>query len=149
MNKYILKHANGGYFVQGRGFVGAKAAATQLTDEVASNLLQSAAAFGLEASSEEVANRSFGVVYIRRKDVTAEGGVAKQPANRALNEVDPSKRRFGTMEEAITHGSRFHVRRAKKGDAPGSAGHRGFYVVETTDPVNAAVNPDTGLTNSI
>jgi hypothetical protein len=151
MNKVILKEPNGRFFVRGKGFVAQnKNEATQFQSaEDAAKAVGCAAEFGIQAHMEEVLSISFGVVYIRRKDVTANGELDKQKADRALNEQDPSRRRFATFEEARIHGSRFHVRRAKRGDAPGTAGHRGFYIVETNDPVNAAVNPATGLTNPV
>ena len=64
-------------------------------------------------------------------------------------QVDPSKRRFATFDEAVMHGSRFAARRKDRKDSDGTAGHKGFFVVETNDAVNSAINWKTGLTNPL
>jgi len=104
---------------------------------------------GIVGSVEELVT-SYAVVYIRK----GEGerllkGLGKNPANPNAGQVDPSKRRFATRDEADQHGSRFRTRKANASDAEGSAGHEGFFVVETSDPVNAKINWKTGLTNPV
>lgn len=148
-NIIVKNIANGLYLVQGKGFIANKAGATRFDSAEASDKLVSASDVGIVANLEEV-TVSYSVVYIRRKDIKADGvGLAKKMPDSSLNEIDPSKRRFATEDEAWQHGSRARERKANKNDAPGSAGHRGFYVVETTDPVNSAINWKTGLTNSL
>jgi hypothetical protein len=143
MKQNILKALqNGLYLVLGQGFVGTANQASRLAADAASNAAGAAKSlFGIDTTSEEVENRSFGVNYIRKGDIV--NGVV-QP-----NKRNPSKRRFATKEEANQHGSRFQERRLRKGDAKGTANHIGFYVTETTDPVNAAINWATGLTNAL
>lgn len=137
MKKYLLKK-NGFYFVLGSGFsTSYKAKASQLTDAQ----VECAAGLGY-VGTKELAIASFAVNYVRDTDLDANGNV--QP-----NKKNPSKRRFATKDEAIQHGSRFGERRAKAGDKAGTAGHIGFYVTETTDPVNAVINWKTGLTNPV
>lgn len=149
--KYALKGTNSGlYFVTGAGFVAPSVnEASRLTSEEVDGIQQCARNMGIETSiSSEVKDSSWAVFYIRKDDVV-NGKLVKKAPNGNLGQVDPSKRRFATRDEAITHGSRFSFRRANRGDAVGSAFHKGFYVDETQDAVNSAVNPATGLTNSL
>lgn len=151
MSKYVLKNGSGSYFVAGRGFSGkTECEGTVYTDKSSASGSQSCLAklgFG-DSELVEVSSVSFACVYIRKGD--ADGiKVTKKKGDANMNQIDPSKRRFATFDEARIHGSRFHVRKANRGDKPGTAGHLGYYVTETNDPVNAAVNPKTGLTNSI
>jgi len=142
----VLKNAASSlYLIVAKGFVAAKNLATRLSSEEASDAAGCAAKFGIEVSTEEVSG-SFAVGYIRPSDVK-DGAVAS-------NDKNPSRRRFATIEEARTHGARYYVRRAKsaKGEKKkpvGSAGHIGYYIIETGDPVTDAVNPKTGLTNKL
>jgi hypothetical protein len=142
--------SNGLYFVDGQGFTARDPKlATKIAPADVECRVKCARAFGLLAQVEDApAQVSYGVVYIRKGDVNGVQ-INKQAPNARVGATDPSKRRFATEQEAITHGSRFNVRKARKGDQPGTAGHRGFFIVETNDPVNSAVNPATGLTNSL
>lgn len=143
--KYNLKDAKGLYFVNGSGFVGLKSTASALDESKVACLTGLGFTF-----KQEDAYQSFGVVYIRKGEgVRLLNGLGKNPAQPGLGQVDPSKRRFATRDEADQHGSRFRTRKANAGDAEGSAGHEGYFVVETTDPVNSTVNWKSGLTNSI
>ncbi len=145
-NKYKLKGANGLYFVQGAGWTGTEATASILTCENISCL----AGVGFTGTKVEVKTRSYGVVYIRKGEgQNLLAGKGKGSPNAALGQIDPSKRRFATSDEAWQHGSRAQERRAHRGDKPGTAGHEGFFVVETYDAVNSAVNWKSGLTNSL
>ncbi len=146
MSKNILKGENGLYFVLGQGFTASCPGAASVLD---CSQIKCAAGLGYNGTKEELAeNKSFAVTYIRAKDLST-GSLVKAGLNAAMNEVDPSKRRFATFDEAVRHGSRFNVRKANRGDQPGTAGHRGFYVSETSDPVNAKINWKTGLTNPV
>jgi hypothetical protein len=152
MSKYTLKGKQSGkFFVTGKGFVATCAKeASQLSADEAEGIKQCARNLGSEDStSAEVQTSSWAVTYIRKNALQANGKISQKPLDAGKNEIDPSRRRFATREEAITHGSRFNVRRANRGDEPGTAGHIGFYVTETQDPVNAKVNPKTGLTNPV
>lgn len=136
--KYKLQSVRNGYwFVKGQGYTGYnKAAASVLTqDEV-----NAVAKAGFEPFYQFEAVVSYAVSYIRKGDLN-DNGTVKANAN------NPSRRRFATRDEAIQHGSRFAERKAQGSDVPGSAGHIGFYVIETSDPVNAEINWKTGLTN--
>lgn len=146
-NNIALKGTNGNYFVLGQGFTAPLVSAASL---LSNEQVASALNVGFTGTVEEVATKSFAVVYIRKGDANGTT-LNKQAPNANLGQVDPSKRRFETRDEAIIHGSRFATRRARKSDPVGSgtAGHIGFYVIETNDPVNSAVNPATGLTNSL
>lgn len=127
--KYIVRSINGLYFVKGYGFSGSKATASKLTSaELAA--VNTAGYIG----TNEVAVTSFAVNYVRPEDV-ANGQVKP-------NKFNPSKRRFATFDEAWQHGYLARTREESKA-------HLGFYVTETTDPVNASINWKTGLTNSI
>ena len=136
--KYYLKGKDTGkFFVLGKGFVApTKAEASQLTDAQ----VASAKSLGFEPSDAVEVASSWAVNYIRTGDLAGDGSIA-------ANKRNPSKRRFATKDEAVQHGSRFQERRKKAGDEPGSAGHIGFYVTESSDPVNAEINWKTGLTN--
>lgn len=93
---------------------------------------------------------SFAVVYIRKGEgVNLLNGLSKGSVDANKGQVDPSKRRFATFGEAKQHGSRFNLRKAKADDKEGSAGHEGYFIVETFDPVNSVVNFASGLTNSL
>lgn len=137
--KSYFKNSSGLYFVKGQGFTAkTQATASQLT----AGEVDCARGLGYVGTTEAVpVRKSWGVCYVRATDLN---GTAVKP-----NKRNPSERRFATKQEAVTHGSRFNVRRKRKGDSAGTANHVGFYVVETNDPVNAAINPQTGLTNSI
>lgn len=138
MNKYMLKNSKGFYYVKGQGFASTcNKEATALDDAQ----LDTLADLGFEGQ-EELAFLSFAVNYIRQSNLDEDNQVCSDDRN-------PSKRRFATRDEAIQHGTRFGARKATADGEPGSAGHIGFYVTESTDPVNAAVNWKTGLTNSI
>ncbi len=152
MSNNVLKGKQSGlYFVQGKGFIArTQNEATRLCNETAVATQECAARFGQETSTiEEVANVSWAPVYIRGTDKVSLTGVTKNPAQPNLGQVDPSKRRFATFKEAAIHAGRFYVRRARRTDAKdsGTAGHVGAFVVETNDPVNSSVNPETGLSN--
>lgn len=139
-NKYYLKGITSGkFFVLGQGFTAAtEDGASQLTDAQ----IVAASSLGFEPFEKIVATVSWGVNYIRKGDMAGDGSIA-------ANRKNPSKRRFAEKDEAIQHGSRFQERRKKRGDAAGTAGHLGFYVTETPDPVNASINWKTGLTNAL
>ena len=138
--KYTLKGANGLYFVNGKGFTASCVKeASQLTNEQ----VKCTDGLGFIGTSEEIKSVvSFACNYVRPEDVQGDGSIRKNTNN-------PSRRRFATRAEANQHGSRFNVRIAKQGDKPGSAGHIGFYVIETLDAVNATVNWESGLTNPL
>lgn len=139
--KYVLVNpASGWYLVVNKGFVGTLSAASRLTEDEANGAAKCAGQFGIECSLKEL-SVSYGVSYVRPGDLK-DGKVD-------FNTLNPSRRRFATREEANIHGRRFDVRKAKKSKVVGSAGHIGFYVIETSDPVNAAINPATGLTNKL
>lgn len=148
MKQVVLKNNQGQYFVDGRGFNGTKQDATRINEDQADCKIKCAAAFGVSAITEDV-TKSWAVVYIRKNDSVSLTSVNKLAPNAAAGQFDPSKRRFATDTEAKVHAGRFHARRAKRGDAPGTAGHIGAFVVETNDPVNSFVNFTTGLTNSL
>ncbi len=143
--KYKLVGTNGHYFVKGRGFVGTVATASVLSEQDVS----CAANIGYSGKSIELPS-SYGVVYIRKGEgQKLLAGASKTTPDANKGQVDPSKRRFATEDEAWQHGTRARERRANRTDAVGTAGHEGFFVVETYDPVNAAINWKSGLTNSI
>lgn len=146
MNKqYKLRNSAELFFVAGLGFVGTQANATVVDDAKATCLT----GLGFSYTKVEVP-ASYAVVYIRRGEgakLLAGQGKDKTDANKG--QVDPSKRRFATRDEAHQHGSRFPERRANAGDQPGSAGHEGFFVVETYDAVNSVINWKSGKTNSL
>lgn len=153
MKNVVLKNTlTGLFYAEGSGFTAKTAAeATRLDAESAECNSACAKKMGFgQVTTEALADKSFGVVYIRKGDLDGQS-LDKQAPNAALNQFDPSPRRFATFDEARIHGSRFHVRRADRGDArnSGTCSHRGFYIVDTTDPVNSSVNPATGLTNPI
>ena len=139
MKQYTLKGSNGSYYVKGEGFTAScRKKASALTDEQVNCAIE----LGFTGTKEVLAT-SFAVNYIRAGDLDSNGQVKPNTKN-------PSRRRFATRDEAIKHGSRFGVRKsAERGAKPGSAGHIGFYVTESTDPVNAKVNWKTGLTNPV
>ncbi len=151
MSKQVIKNIAGLYFVVGAGFSGSIKDATQVESCDVAGIQACAKNMGISPTfvGSAPVNKSFAVVYIRRNDVDANGKIVQHEPNAALGQRNPSRRRFATLAEAITHGSRFAERRANRGDKAGTAGHRGFYFVETNDPVNAEVNPVSGLTNSI
>lgn len=144
-DKYKLKGSNGLYFVKGKGFAALKSSADVLTSEQ----VTCAAGLGYVGTKEE-AITSFAVVYIRKGEgLNLLSGGKKNPADANKGQIDPSKRRFATEDEAWQHGTRARERRANRGDKPGTAGHEGFFVISTSDPVNSAVNWKSGLTNSL
>jgi hypothetical protein len=135
----ILKGSTGSFYKEGAGFTADQNNATRLSDDQADEVLSCASKFGFSATAEEVSNKSFAVCYLRQSDLNLDGSVNP-------NKLNPSRRRFATRAGASTHGRRFNVRRSGYGAEPGSAGHVGFYVIETNDPVNSAINLETGLT---
>jgi hypothetical protein len=138
----ILNTATGLFLVAGCGFIApTPKTATQYAADDADNVADSAAGLGINANTVEVSN-SWAVNYIRQGDVNDDGSIAG-------NRKNPSKRRFATKDEAVQHGSRFGERKAKAGDESGTAGHVGFWVSESSDPVNAEINWKTGLTNPV
>lgn len=143
MSKVVVKSSSG-YFISGSGFVGTQKTATVFPSvDAASCTLKCAASMGITASAEVLPElKSYAVGYIRASDLNTDGSVK-------MNTKNPSRRRFATIEEARAHGSRYFVRKAKGSTVVGSAGHIGYYVIVTNDPVNAAVNPKTGLTNKL
>ena len=153
MSKYALQDTNTGfYFVLNAGFIASVLAeATPLTSAELSNKSACALSMGINTTSVAIPEVvSYAVVYIRK----GEGenllkGYGKNAPDANNGQVDPSQRRFATFDEAVQHGSRFDTRRKERGDKPGTAGHEGFFVITTNDPVNAKVNWKTGLTNSI
>ncbi len=138
-NKYNLLGTCGHWFVLGKGFTAyaQKDASVVGDDEV--RCLR--ANLGYKFSTRAPLTVSFAVCYVRKTDLAADGTVRQNIKN-------PSRRRFATRDEANQHGSRFAERKAKGSDVAGSAGHVGFYVIETYDPVNAEINWKTGLTNA-
>lgn len=148
----IVKQVSSGlYFVDGKGFTGNLSSATRLSAEDGQCTIKCAGKMGVSSVIEEVQGKSFAVVYIRKDDITTATSVSKKAGAPSANQFDPSKRRFGSFKEAQMHAARFPFRRASKNDArdSGTAGHKGAFVIETTDPVNASVNPDTGKTNAV
>ncbi len=145
-DKYNLKGINGKFFVKGQGFT----ACTKNTASVLSNgEIACAAGLGYNGTAVE-AILSYAVVYIRKGEgVKLLNGGSKNTPDINKGQVDPSKRRFATEDEAWKHGTRARERRANQGDQKGTAGHEGFFVIETSDPVNSAVNWKSGLTNSL
>ncbi len=144
--QYRLKGGNGRYFITGAGFTGTVEQATKLNQ----GAVTCATNLGFIGTAEEVKAASFAVVYIRKGEgARLLSGLGKNTADANKGQVDPSKRRFATFDEAVQHGIRFSARRKAAGDKPGSAGHEGFFVVESFDAVNSAINWKTGLTNSL
>lgn len=143
MNKqYVVKNSSGKLLVSGQGFIASKeSAATKFSLDDAAGAVSCAASLGVSASYSEVKVVSFAVNYVR--------GVNLKNGTVEADTRNPSKRRFATQDEAAQHGSHFRRRRAKAGDPEGTAGHIGFYITETTDPVNAVINWKTGLTNPL
>lgn len=150
MSRHVIKNSSGSYFVAGRGFVGeSEQEGTSYTKDSGNQAVSCIGSLGFGSGSlVEVKSSSFAVVHIRKGDVDGVK-VSKRSPNGAMNERDPSRRRFETVEEARAHGARYHVRRAYRKDPPGTAGHQGYFVIETNDPVNAKVNWKTGLTNPV
>jgi len=134
--------ATGLYMIVGHGFVGSRCEATVI-DGVGANLIAiNSVTFGINDAVVEAAYTSYSVNYIRDVDINECGVVTP-------NDKNPSRRRFATRDEAVKHRSRFGDRKAAKGDPAGTAGHIGFYVTESSDPVNAEINWKTGLTNQV
>lgn len=140
MNKnYNLLGSNGYWFVKGQGFT----ARTQKDASVVGNDdITCLTNLGFVFTAKAPLVVSFAVCYVRKDDLNANGTVRPNAKN-------PSRRRFATRDEAHQHGSRFAERKAQGSNVPGSAGHVGFYVIETNDPVNATINWKTGLTNPL
>lgn len=141
MNKQfnVKSNLNGYYFVLGAGFTAYSVAnASKLTEEQIACVRN----LGYNNFTVVPVKVSFAVSYIRNVDLNGDGTVK-------ANAKNPSKRRFATRDEAIQHGSRFATRKAKGSDVAGSAGHIGYYVIETSDAVNAVINWKTGLTNPL
>lgn len=144
-NKYKLKGSNGLYFVEGSGWTGTEAKASVLTDAQLSCL----ASLGF-TGTKVAAITSYAVVYIRKGEgVKLLAGHGKNPADANKGQVDPSRRRFATEDEAWQHGSRARERKANRGDKAGTAGHEGYFVIPTSDPVNSVINWKSGLTNPL
>lgn len=139
MKQYLKGTTSGLFFVLGKGFV---AASTKDASVLTNAQVNAARELGFEPSEVVKVANSYAVNYIRQGDVGANGSIA-------ANKRNPSKRRFATKDEALQHGSRFPERRKKAGDEKGTAGHVGYWVSESSDPVNAVINWKTGLTNSI
>ena len=145
IKKYALKNSLGYFFVLGAGFSTSdlkKATGYEYNAAVSQKDNLNATMGIVSTLVEQPQTQSFGVNYVRKTDFDSNGNVLPNAKN-------PSKRRFKTFNEAWAHGQRAIYRKASAGAAEGSAGHVGFYVTETTDPVNAVVNPLTGLTNSL
>jgi hypothetical protein len=142
MNKLfnVKSNLNGYYFVLGSGF---SAYSVKQASKLTKEQIECVKNTGYSNFSVIEVQTSFAVSYIRNVDLNADGVTVKP------NVKNPSKRRFATRDEAIQHGSRFAVRKAKGSDVEGSAGHIGYYVIETSDPVNATINWKTGLTNPL
>jgi hypothetical protein len=137
--KYKLQSkVSGFWFVKGQGYISSLEAASALTV----NEIEAIRAAGFEPFKAIEVVTSFAVSYVRVPDLNDDGSIKDNVKN-------PSRRRFATRDEAIQHGSRFSVRKAKGSDVEGSAGHIGYYVIETSDPVNATINWKTGLTNAL
>lgn len=141
----VIKNDSGLYYKTGCGFTANLDSASHLDEFGVENVLTSCEDLGITNLSVVDApaptpKTSWAVCYIRGGDLNDDGSIK-------LNTNNPSRRRFGSRCEAIVHGSRFAIRKAKGSTTAGSAGHVGFWVIETTDPVNAAINPETGLTN--
>jgi hypothetical protein len=119
------------YFVKGAGFAASyTSGATKLTQQD----IDCARNLGYAGTAVPVVT-SFAVNYVRPQDLDATGQVKSNVRN-------PSRRRFATFAEAFQHGTKLRTRDESKG-------HLGFYVTETSDAVNARINWETGLTNSI
>lgn len=143
MSKYIVKSGSfygAFYYIQSKGFTGSKTQATRLEYSEAQGVASCAKNMGHAGPVIEKVSVSFAVNYIRPENLDANGNVKPDARN-------PSRRRFATRQEAEKHASRFMER--KKKNSTELAGHCGAYVTESTDEVNAYVNPDTGLTNSL
>lgn len=145
MSKKYKLSQDGKFFVEGKGFVGTAANAS-LLDE---GKVKCVAGLGFNFQTVE-AVESYAIVYIRKGEgVKLLAGYSKDKADANKGQIDPSKRRFATFDEANHHGSRFAERRAKRTDKPGTAGHEGYFVIETSDAVNSKVNWKSGLTNPV
>jgi hypothetical protein len=143
----IIKNGSGLYYKTGCGFTANIDEASRLDEMGVEDILNSCEDLGISNLTVEdepvfAPSGSWAVCYIREGDLNGDGSIK-------LNTNNPSRRRFATRCEAIIHGSRFHVRKAKGSGVAGSAGHVGFWVIQTNDPVNAAINPETGLTNPV
>jgi len=145
MSKVVIKNtATGKYLVEGSGFSGTATQATQYDSDRAEEVQECAAAMGFGDTSVEavaVANAnanikqnadgsSYAVSFVRPKDLDGSGRVN-------AHRLNPSVRRFRTIEEARHHVARFTR----------IEGHLGFYVTKTQDPVNAWINQVTSKTN--
>lgn len=142
MAKYIAQSNTNGKFYDAAtgGFTAETACKASKLEEADLDRLDN---LGFDFEEQELQeHKSWAVCYVRHENLDGSGNVIADRRN-------PSRRRFATKDEAIAHGSRFDKRVARKGDKPGTAGHCGFYVIQTNDPVNATVNPRTGLTNPL
>lgn len=116
MNKYVLKDANGKFYVKGDGFsASTKASATVVSCAEASAIAAAGFAF-----TKVAADKSFAVNYVRASDLNSDGSVS-------ANRNNPSNRRFATAGQAHGHARRWVEKNS----------HLGYWVIETTDPVNA------------
>lgn len=143
----VIKNMSGLYYKTGHGFTANLDSASRLDGFEVDSVLESCEDLGISGltvieAPVEKPSVSWAVCYVREGDLNSDGSIK-------TNTNNPSRRRFATRCEAIAHGSRFAVRKAKGSDVTGSAGHVGFWIIQTNDPVNAAVNPATGLTNPV
>ncbi len=145
--QYKLVDDNGKFFVLGKGFIASTEAAGSTVNE---GQVKCIAGLGFTGFKQVDAQKSYAVVYIRKGEgQNLLAGSTKGKADANKGQIDPSKRRFATEDEAWQHGSRARVRKANRGDAPGTAGHEGFFVVKTSDAVNSVINWKSGLTNPV
>lgn len=144
MSKVIIKKSSVLEYLNCAGFTTDISKAQVFENAAAAQAkIASAAQFGLTLVTVAApVTKSWAVGYIRKGDLNTDRSIKSNTNN-------PSRRRFATQKEAMQHGSRFDQRKAKGSRIPGSAGHIGYYLIETNDPVNASVNPATGLTNKL
>jgi len=144
MSKVIIKKSSVTEYLNCAGFTTDISKAQVFDNAAAAQAkIASAAQFGLTLVTVAApVTKSFAVGYIRKGDLNTDRSIKSNTNN-------PSRRRFATQKEAMQHGSRFAERKAKGSRTPGSAGHIGYYLIETNDPVNSSVNPVTGLTNKL
>lgn len=134
------------YFVTGKGYVApSQKDATKFSAEEVANVQECIASCGLPAGTVEDVKveadpnvqqnsdgSSYAVGFVRP-------GQMRSDLSINTHRLNPSKRRFKTEDEAVHHGLRFM--KIEK--------HTGFFVIKTTDPVNAYVNKVTGKTNPV
>jgi len=145
MSKVIVKNASSNNYVLAAGGFTTAIGLAQVFENAAaaSGVIAQAAKFGVVLLTVAApAQKSWAVGYIRSGDLNTDRSIKSNTNN-------PSRRRFATKGEAMQHGSRFAERKAKGSRVVGSAGHIGYYLIETNDPVNASVNPATGKSNKL